>query len=362
MVVYTCEKCNHDFARKQYLIDHKNRKTSCIKTVAQKAHFAHKNVRPKAESNTAENNPNICKFCIKSFSRPASVKRHIEYGYCEIKREQDKEKEQEKEEIFRQLITEFQNNELKTQNKELQIHIVELINQNKLLMEQQKKNYDELDKKNEQIIDLIKEVQKPKINKSKKVVNTNNGNINSNNIINNNVNIQITQFGNEDFSQIDDKYFQTIVRNPRILGFKVPEEILKIIHFNSVYPKFQNFYISDFNRKKIMVYDGKKWNLESSDKIKSVLEQIIDYGRSKLEEYREKNLSEDAIKRLKRIEDAMNKCDNDFITDLREMAEEEENNIKILEQIKIYEEFQKKVIENIKKISYNEGKLMIKKN
>jgi ElaB/YqjD/DUF883 family membrane-anchored ribosome-binding protein len=122
----------------------------------------------------------------------------------------------------------------------------------------------------------------------------------------------------------------------------------------------QNFYVSDFNRDRIMVHDGNTWILETPDKIKSVLEQIISFSKEKLEEYKDKKLSDEVLNRLKRIEDAINKCDDDFIADLKEMAEETENNIKTLELIKNYEQFQKEVLDKLKKISYNEGKKIIK--
>ena len=379
---FTCETCNKVFNRKQHLKNHKNKKNRC-KQIINNAHInqdnahinqdnAHinnnnkinnENVLVDNDYNNEHNNKNICNYCHKLFSRTTTLKRHVNGGYCPIKNEQRKIKQEERDEFEKKEILKKEREEIMKEREIIFRLLLEKDNKIDKLIEHHnkiiKKKDEQIDKKNDQIIDLIKEVQKP--NNYKKVINTNNGSINTNNTtVNNNVNIKITQFGNEDYSQIDDKYFQTIVRNPRILGIKVPGEILKIIHFNSAYPQLQNFYISDFNREKIMVHDGKNWNLESPEKIKSVLEQIIEYGRNKIDEYREKNLSEDAIKRLKRIEDAMNKCDDDFIADLREMAEEEENNILILEQIKLYEEFQKKVLENIKKTSYNEGKIMMK--
>jgi hypothetical protein len=364
MTEFVCGNCNKNFTCKRNLNNHIEKKNDCKQFCVFTAEIRRK-PQNCAEKNAKiikkdiqQLNNNKCNYCNKEFSRHDVLKRHIDI-YCKVKKEQKEEKEI----IFKQLLyQEKQNESIKEQNKELQNRIIELINQNKLLLEQQQRKDSEIDKKNEQIIDLIKEIKKPKINKSKcNIINSNsNNNSNNNNTINNTVNIQIAQFGKENFNEIDKKHFEKIIRNPRILGVKVPEEILKMLHFNPDYPQFQNFYVSDFNRDRIMVHDGNTWILETPDKIKSVLEQIITFSKEKLEEYKDKKLSDEVLNRLKRIEEAINKYDDDFIADLKEMAEETESNIKTLELIKNYEQFQKEVLDKLKKISYNEGKKIIK--
>jgi hypothetical protein len=344
---FICELCNNDFLTKQHLDRHKNRKFKC-------------NDDKNNINNDLQNKKYPCELCNKSFCRYDTLNRHMKNG-CRVKKKQEKE-EKVKEEQFKR-----ERDEMMKEREMIFRLLIEKDNKIEKLIEQHneiiKKKDDEIIKKNDQIIDLIKEIKKPSRikNSNNKICNNANNNTttNSNNV--NTVNIQITQFGKEDFTQIDDKHFQKIVKNPRILGLKVPEEILKLIHFNPDYPQFNNFYVSDYNREKIMIHDGETWNLESPEKIKSVLEQIISFGRDKLEEYKEKNLSEDAIKRLKRIEDAMDRCDDDFIADLQELANEQENNKQTLDLIKDYLDFQKKVLENIKKTSYNEGKKMLVK-
>jgi hypothetical protein len=351
MTIFTCETCKHEFSRQRFLNDHLNRKNPCKPTDI----MFNKPIKPQnniqqddKQDENDENDKNTCNFCGLVLSRSDSLRRHLG-NFCKVRKEQILEKEQ----IFKRLLLK------ETKNEELQQQIFALLNQNKLLIEQYQKKDDELIKKNEQIIDLINEVKKPKVNKSKVVSNSNNNtvnNVNSNNTVNNTVNIQIAQFGKENFDEIDNKHFEKIIRNPRILGVKVPEEILKIMHFNPDYPQFQNFFVSDFNRDRIMVHDGEAWILETPDKIKSVLEQIITFSKDKLEQYKDKKLSDEVMNRLTRIEDAINKCDDDFIADLKEMAEE--GNVKILEKIKHCEKFQKDALGKIKKTSYNEGKKM----
>jgi hypothetical protein len=233
---FMCIKCNKQFTCNRNLKNHYNRKNNCCENnninTSQNLTITHKTSQKKIEN---DDKKNICHYCNESFSRIDNLNRHIN-KFCKVKKEQ----EQEKEMIFKDLLLkEEQNNELKQ-------HIIMLMNQNKLLLEQQQK-------KDEQIIDLIKEIKKPKINKSKcNIINSNsnnNNNISNNNTINNTVNIQIAQFGKENFNEIDKKHFEKIIRNPRILGVKVPEEILKMLHFNPDYPQFHPQFLYIFPEK-----------------------------------------------------------------------------------------------------------------
>jgi DNA topoisomerase VI subunit B len=108
-----------------------------------------------------------------------------------------------------------------------------------------------------------------------------------------------------------------------------------------------------------MIHDGQKWNLGTSDEIKNVLDHVVTYSKTKLEEYGEKkNLSDEGKNRLKRIDDAIKKCDEDYIDELKEKADTEENNKPILEKIKDCEEFVNKTKDKIKNIAYNQGKTL----
>lgn len=379
MLKFICNYCNKSFNRKSHLNYHLNRKKSCINDNDKNYDENESEKNEIIINNDQDNESNIenteneleieledkkyrCKYCYKSFTRQDNLNRHIEIT-CIVKKKVIEEREQ----IFRQLIVK------EVHENELQQQIKDLIDHNKLLLQQYNKKDEELSKKNNEIYKLIEENTKKndeiyklclnKNSKSKNIINNLN-NTNSNNIVNNNcgnINIQIVQFGKEDFKQIDDKYFQNIIKNPRIVGLKVPEEILKLIHYNPDYPQFHNFFISDFNRDKIMVHDGETWILETPDKIKNVLEQIILYSKDKIEQYNDKKNNNDVLHRLKRIQDAINKCDDDFIDELKEMCDETENNKHIINKIKDCEEFQKITLQKIKKTAYNQGKKIIKK-
>ena len=87
--------------------------------------------------------------------------------------------------------------------------------------------------------------QKKQIKKLTKKNKSKISNINIENSNNNNSNniIQIIQFGKEDLSVIDNKHFLNMIKNPTITGTKIPEELVKIIHYNNDHPEMHNIYI-----------------------------------------------------------------------------------------------------------------------
>jgi len=45
------------------------------------------------------------------------------------------------------------------------------------------------------------------------------------------------------------------------MGYKIPAKMVENIHINDKYPEYKNIYISDINRGKAMVHDGKKMEI-----------------------------------------------------------------------------------------------------
>ena len=130
--------------------------------------------------------------------------------------------------------------------------------QNKILM-------DKIDK----LINM-KEHSKPSkiINNNKKITN-NTQNFNTQN------NFVMVNFGKEDLSIIDEKLFiDRIIKKNLLSGVKIPDEVLKIIHFNPMYPQLSNIYISDINRDKCMVYEDNEWKLSNIDNIPQIMDKI----------------------------------------------------------------------------------------
>ena len=276
MVNYRCEICGKDFKKKSHWIDHtENKKKPCHINSDNKIILTEMNTNPQKKLTKPHNNLknpqsieliqeyNIiddkfsCRFCGAFFCRKDNLKRHID-KYCKVKK-LDKDK---KEEIFNNLIEKEKKIELILKNYE------DLEKQNKSL----KKQITELEKNFKQ---QIKEQSKSYDNKIKQIItkNTNSNNtINSNNITNIIIPAdKLVSFGKEDLKKI--KYDSIIksVGNWDITGYRIFTELLKLIHFNEKFPEFQNVYITDKNREKYMVWNGKNWILNDI-----CLNQIID--------------------------------------------------------------------------------------
>ena len=338
------------------------------------------------ENTNIELEQNIsCGYCLSTFSRKGNLNKHLKYN-CKVKKQQDKEKE----EIFKQLL--IKDNLLKEKE--------ELIN----------KKDEQLNLKNEQITQLfnkigilekkIDKIAKGKTNSStnqsklSKIINntsntsntsnTNTSNTNSNNNITNNttnnttnttnntntnnVVFQLVNYGKEDLDKIDVKdFFNAVVKNNKICGVKIPEEILKLIHFNSNYPELNNIYISDINREKCMIYDDGMWKLSPDDKIPEVIDKVVKFSYKKQDMLREKFANnKPIIDRLNVINKYTQFNDSEYVEGLKEENDYDEYADKIeqtdnLNQIKRCEDFQKKTYNAFKTTMYNEG-LKIKKN
>ena len=292
----------------------------------------------------------ICSYCDKKLVNKYSLSRHLKDN-CKVKKECDEQKEN----IFKLLLEkdkqkDIEINELKKQNK---IEINELKKQNKMLME-----------KIDKLINM-KDNSKPSkiVNDNLSITNnlSNSNNVQNNNVQNNNIqnnNYVMVNFGKEDLSIIDERLFiDRIVKQNKITGVKIPDEVLKIIHFNPKYPQLSNIYISDINREKCMVYEDGEWKLSNIDNIPQIMDKICLFSKDQIEILREKYPNNKALNdRLNTIEKYNNKIDEDYIQDLRE--DDDYNGNKIL--IKDAEDFQKYAYNTIKKTLYNEGKKLKK--
>ena len=76
----------------------------------------------------------------------------------------------------------------------------------------------------------------------------------------------MVNFGKENLNIIDERFFiDNIIKKNNISGVKIPDEVLKIIHFNPLYPQLSNIFISDINREKYMVFENDEWKLSNVD-------------------------------------------------------------------------------------------------
>ena len=367
MVEYKCLKCNAIFYKKSHLIQHMNKKKPCeikpnLNLVIQKnsikskkIQIIQKNVNEDNLVLITENKYNIniptCLYCKKTFYQISNLTKHLKNS-CKVKKKQDEQKE----EIFKQLLIKEQL--LKEKDEIIKDQQVKF----NILFEQNLKLIERIDKMAEATMSNYKK------NLSKKTKNNNNCNnttnttntTNTSNLTNNGIIFNLVNYGKEDLDKIDIKHFiNNIVKNSKLCGVKIPEEILKIIHFNPDYPELQNIYISDINREKCMIYDEGMWKLTPDDKIPEVIDKVVSFSYEKENELREKyHNNKPLLNRLDTINKYTKLNDSEYLEELKEeQIEEQADNI---DKIKRCEEFQKKTYNTFKTTMYNEG-IKIKK-
>ena len=271
-MLYKCKICDKEFKKKCHYENHLNRINPCIK----KPKIIHEN--PLNLHILPQKAENKCSYCYKTYSRSDVLKNHL--LICKVKKQEIEEKES----ILNRLLE-----------------------QNTLLVstiDQQKEQINQLIKTNENLINQMKIKHTQNNNNIK---HQNNGTIN---------NINIVAFGKEDLSKIDNKeFFEALTQ----MGYKIPAKMFEKIHINDKYPEYKNIYISDINRGKAMVHDGKKWKL---DKYKNIGDKLLDKIINFMEE-RHEELKEDKN-----------------ITDKKKMNME--NKLKILQIMKDYEKEEEK--------------------
>ncbi len=369
---YICPNCNKKFCQKSNLDRHINKKIQCVlistenndyQMDSQKLIKAHKSSQMLTKKKLTsqdnlimmefESEPNelSCRYCLKKFSKNSNLTRHLR-DYCKVKKQQDEEKE----DIFKRLLLQ------ETLLKEKDAQIYKLISQNDVLINK----ISVLEEKVDQISNI----------KTKKTINNTTNITNSNNTTNNTLNtsntsntsntnngiiVQLVNYGKENLDQIDIKHFiNNVVKNNKVCGVKIPEEILKLIHFNPAYPELNNIYISDINREKCMIYDDGMWKLTSDDKIPEVIERVVSFSYDRENELREKYANnKPLIDRLNTINKYTKFNDNEYLEGLKEQQSDEKEDYR--EEIKRCENFQKKTYNTFKTTLYNEG-LKIKKN
>ena len=84
--------------------------------------------------------------------------------------------------------------------------------------------------------------------------------------------VKLVKFGNENLSYISDDLFKSILGR----GFKCVEELVDHSHFHPDHPENHNIYIANIKNDYVVIYDGKKWNINKKE---DVFEDII-YAKS----------------------------------------------------------------------------------
>ena len=360
MVLHICEKCKKEFTKKSNYTTHINKKMPCDKKSSQSINITpeNTNITPKNTKKIFKSQTNnqktctdsdlTCKYCLLVFCRKDVLKKH--FGRCKIKKQDDVEKKT----IFQQLIDK---DELIKQLVEQNKVIVE---NNKTIVENNKVIADKYDK-------LLKKTKKNKksVKNVKNVQNIQNIQNNTNNIQNNTNIIQIIQFGKENLDNIDRKHYLKILSDIKVSGYKFFTEVIKSIHFNPVYPEFQNIYLSDINREKCMIFDGKNWKLSylpnENHIIPEIIDKTINYSYENNDILKKTHKDNEFIQnRIKTSTKYLEKCDNENLQDMIDEDNENPSN-ENKKNIKNNKKFQNLVEDEVKLLLYNEKCIVLQK-
>jgi hypothetical protein len=244
MVLYECLKCNKEFDRKSNYNNHLNKKKSCNSPDNNNNNELNGNIINDISDvishfTTIKNdvNENTCMYCETVFTRNNNLIRHLN-GRCKFKKNFD-ELEMLKEKL----------DSVINSNDYLAKQIENLRKEN-----EEFKNTTVYNTKNTKIINNIK--------------NTNQ--INNGVILNNNLNIQLVQFGNEDIDNMDSNEALNVY--VRSTGGNILSNVLKYVHLNEKYPQNHNICITDLSRELVKIFNGKKFIIK---KFKNAKEFIL---------------------------------------------------------------------------------------
>ena len=240
MVDYTCIRCGYQTHDKTRMKNHFSRKNLCkpklndvdINLYKDNILLGLPDVLSTTNTTTIDDNIFKCEYCSKIFKYKQTYYKHL--NKC---------------------------NE-KNQVEEVKISMENLV---KLLNQQINTYKSELDKRDKQINELIQKSG---------IINCNNINIQNN--------INLLSYYKTDISHLTDKDYIHCLNH---LNFCIPN-LIKKIHFNPKKPENHNIFISNIKNNYVMVYDGKKWNLQNrNESIGDLIDEkelIID---QKLEEW-----------------------------------------------------------------------------
>ena len=250
--MYICKRCGYDTDIKGNLKNHFRRKRTCKPTLSdipisvlfdalneepthnhtQPTHFhtqpthnytqpTHNYTQSTHNLHTNTHNPTqtpinkfICEFCNKSFSRSDSLRRH-KNNFCTKKKEQQNE----------------------------------IINKMKIELEVAKKEKESMLREMELLLDKVGDT----------------------NIQNQQINIHINSYGNENLDYITSDDITNLVNIP----YAAIPKLLKNIHFHPKHPENHNIKITNKKSRLANIWKGNKW--EVIDK-KEVISNMIDKG------------------------------------------------------------------------------------
>jgi hypothetical protein len=280
MVEHTCIRCGYKTNRKQNLKTHLTRKNLCkainedigryellLKNGFNKEARKYISTTKIPQNNTklSQNNAKkyTCEFCKKNYSRIDSLNRHKK-NFCK-----------EKNKIYDQV--------------ELLIKEMTIIKEDNI-------------KKDKQIEQLIKQLEnvssKPNINR---------GTINN---ANNQCNIIINNFGEEQIKYISDKTFKKLLSTP----ISAIPKLIELKHFNPAHPENHNIRITNIHDKYAKIYKDRKWLTQHK---KDVIQELVDNGFADFEEFRD--LNDEQI--TQKIREKYKKMEQNYSNNLEKLKE-----------------------------------------
>ena len=273
---YICPNCNKDFKQKINFINHtEKKKVPCriitnyfippkfTKIPPKSAKIPPKTdkVPPKSAKippKTAniidilikdpEINKNncVCSYCEKIFTRTDSLKKHLN-GRCKSKENSD---------------------ELQKLKEDIKV----LFNNYQILLNEQKVSNKNIDSN-----DNIKTINNNQIN-------NNNNQINKGVILNNTVNIQVVQFGNEDIDKLN--LVDAMKSYLKSTGGNIASNMLNYINLNKDYPENNNICITDLSREIVKIHNGEKFVYKKFKNVKDdILNKIVKNTRKIVNKY-----------------------------------------------------------------------------
>ena len=188
----------------------------------QMIHKCKKKIHKRYTKDTQKIHKSICEFCNKEFASRQSMLRHVRL-FCKVKKE----------------------NEAK-----------ELENQNQIL---------ELKSQVNMLIDKV-----------------GSNTIITHNITNNQTNVQLNNFGNEDLSLLTDIVKHNLIKGP----YTMMPKLMEMIYFNDKFPKNQTLKLVNRKQNILKVYEEGKWKYVDKDE---TINNLLDEKNYKVDIYYEDN-------------------------------------------------------------------------
>jgi hypothetical protein len=171
-----------------------------------------------------------------------------------------------------------------------------------------------------------------------------------------NINVQINNFNNIDYSKIDKKMLiNTLVQNT---GKQIYLKAIENVYINPECPQNHSIYVADKNRGYIKKYNNGRWETDNLNIIDLLINNFVDYYKLSLEEIKQKPELHNKLKnniqtKLKYLD----LCDLEYLANLEDEQENEEVDNK--KQIKRCKEFREMVYKDMINLLHDKKDIVI---